>query len=167
MTGTSAPSTVGMWISLILEAASCVIGHGHVRCAKIDKPSRDLADAAAGTDGLIVDLHAGMSRGILAKPLGIDRIGESCARPGQLLGLCGARGQYQQHNATAMSFSRRSPCSIPAVSDSLRPMLMGFELSPVCSKFLSRPPAGRTSGGKVHSPPQDLSHVQKRSASRP
>ena len=60
---------------------SSVIGMSEA--PKSTRPAADLLDAAAGADGLIVDLDAGMRGAVLAEPLGVDGIGKGRACPGQ------------------------------------------------------------------------------------
>ena len=55
---------------------------GMSEAPKSTSPLADLLNSAAGTDGLIVDLDAGMRGAVLAKPFRIDGIGKGCARPG-------------------------------------------------------------------------------------
>ena len=55
-----------------------VVGHRSVGSAKIDGLVHELADSAARTDGLIIDLHVGMKLVVLVKPFGINGIGECC-----------------------------------------------------------------------------------------
>ena len=56
---TTAPSTVGKCRTGIFSVASAdsVVGHRHVGRAEIHRPGGQLPDAAAGPDGLIVDLY--------------------------------------------------------------------------------------------------------------
>src|ERR1700735_3379924 len=54
---------------LDLGGGNHVIGHRHVGCSEVDQAAGDLANAAARTDGLVVDFHARMRRAILAEPL--------------------------------------------------------------------------------------------------
>ena len=42
-----------------------LVGHGHVGGAEVDGARAYLLDAAAGADGLIVDLNAGMRGAVL------------------------------------------------------------------------------------------------------
>src|ERR1019366_9917453 len=53
-----------------LGRGQLLVGGRHVRGAKIHRSGRDLADSAAGTDGLVVDLDAGVRLAVLAKPFG-------------------------------------------------------------------------------------------------
>ena len=52
--------------------AHLLFGHGHVGRAEITVPSDELRDAAAGSDGLIVDLDVGMELVKLLEPLLIN-----------------------------------------------------------------------------------------------
>ena len=96
--GTTAPSTVGIWISLTLELGQHLVGHGHVGSAKVHQAAGHLANAAAGADRLIVDLDAGMRGAVLGEPFGIDRIRKSSTCAGQLLSLSRAQGKDEQRN---------------------------------------------------------------------
>src|SRR5206468_3626559 len=49
-------------------------GHGRVGRAEVDRLVPDLADTAARTDGLIVDLHFRMQTVVLARPFRIERV---------------------------------------------------------------------------------------------
>ena len=59
--------------------------HRPVGGAEVHRALGELADAAAGADGLVVDLHAGLLV-VGVEPLRIDRIGERGAGPVQGLG---------------------------------------------------------------------------------
>jgi hypothetical protein len=97
---------------LDLGAASCSSVIGSRRRRQSRRARGDLADAAARADGLVVDLDAGMRRAVLAEPLGIDRIGEGCARPGQLLRLSRAQGQQSTIQSNQRLFHGSSPLQI-------------------------------------------------------
>jgi hypothetical protein len=56
------------------------VGHGAVSGAKIHSFGRDLANASARADGLIVDLNVGVNFMVLIKPFAVDRIWERSPR---------------------------------------------------------------------------------------
>src|ERR1700694_796044 len=73
------------------------IGHRAIAGAEVDRSCLNLFDPAAAANRLIVDLNVGMQVMVLAEPLGINWVGESSARPGQIC-LCGCSA-YQQNYA--------------------------------------------------------------------
>src|SRR5437762_1375408 len=59
---------------LILEGLELIVVHRAIGGAKIHGAFGDLLDAAAGADGLIVDLKIGIFLVVLVKPFGIHRV---------------------------------------------------------------------------------------------
>ena len=57
-----------------------LVAHGTIAGTEVDCLRQNLPDSSTAADGLIVDLDIGMSIVVLVEPLGIHRIGESCAR---------------------------------------------------------------------------------------
>ena len=53
-----------------------LVAHGAIGSAEINGAGLQLADAAAGADGLIIDLNIGMCGVVNVEPFGIDGIGE-------------------------------------------------------------------------------------------
>ena len=53
-----------------------LIGQELVACSEIDRLGRDLLDAAAAADGLVVELDRRVDLGVLAEPLGVERVRE-------------------------------------------------------------------------------------------
>src|SRR4029077_13726348 len=66
---------------LILEGLQLIVVHGTIGGAEIHGAFRDLLDAAAGSNGLIVDLYVPIFLMIFVEPLGIHRVGERRTRP--------------------------------------------------------------------------------------
>src|SRR5205807_2021458 len=79
------------------SAFELLIGHGAIAGAEVDRAGLNLFNAAAAANRLIVDLNVGMQIVVFAEPLGINWIGKSSARPGQIC-LCGCAA-YQQNYA--------------------------------------------------------------------
>ena len=81
---------------LDLGRGELLVGHGTVGGAEVDRTLGDLADAAAGADGLIVDLHARVLLAVFAEPLGVDGIreGRACAVDILCAGSYGHESQY-------------------------------------------------------------------------
>ena len=74
------------------------VGHRHVGGAEIHGAFGELADSAARTDGLVVDLDVGMRLVIFLKPLLINRRGERGPRRVDGFGRCrncGGRGEQR------------------------------------------------------------------------
>ncbi len=75
------------------------VAHGAVGGAEINRAGLQLADAAAGADGLIIDLNIGMRGVVDVEPFGIDGVGERSAggveKHGSAL-RCGA-GRGERH----------------------------------------------------------------------
>src|SRR5687768_4065996 len=59
-----------------------LVVHRPVGGAEVNRALGELADAATGPDGLVVDAHAGRL-GVRVEPLGVDRIGEGGAGAGE------------------------------------------------------------------------------------
>ena len=56
-----------------------LIGEEFVAGAEVDGLSGDLLDAAAAADRLVVELDGRVDLGVLAEPLGVERVGEGGA----------------------------------------------------------------------------------------
>src|SRR3982075_767885 len=65
---------------LVLVSLELLVVHGAVGGAEIHGAFCDLFDAAAGTDGLIVDLKIGVLLVVFVKPFGIHGVRKRCAR---------------------------------------------------------------------------------------
>ena len=61
-----------------------LVRHGAIAGSEIHRAVQDLANSAATSDGLVVDLHVRMQLVVLAEPLRIHGIRESGACPVQL-----------------------------------------------------------------------------------
>jgi hypothetical protein len=65
---------------------------------KSTTPLNKPADAAAGTDGLIVDSERRDARRCTREPLGVDGVWKRGARGGDFLGLSRAQRAHQKRN---------------------------------------------------------------------
>lgn len=75
-----------------LGRGNLLVSHGTVAGAKIDSAGRRLADAAARTNGLIVDLNSGMLSAVFTKPFGVD--GFRKGRSSRIQLLCKTLGRH-------------------------------------------------------------------------
>ena len=104
-----------------------IVSHGHIGCAEVDGPRANLLDATAGTDGLIVDLDAGMRGAVLREPLGIDGIWEGGASGCNCLSLSRAQRAHEQRDEKQGFFHDLLPFGFSAEVYCQRPMLRGVE----------------------------------------
>jgi len=66
----------------VLKSLELLVVHGAIGSAEVHGAFGDLLDAAAGTDGLIVDLKIGVLFVVFVKPLGIHGVRKCRARAG-------------------------------------------------------------------------------------
>src|SRR6266851_318649 len=81
---------------LDLRTVDLLIAHGAIGGAEVNDTLGDLADTAAGADGLVVDLHAGVLLAVFAEPLGVDGVwkGGPCSVDVLCAGSYGCQSQY-------------------------------------------------------------------------
>jgi len=85
-----------------LGALNLLVIHGAVGGTEVDRTLGDLTDAAAGADGLIIDLDVGILLAVFAEPFGVDRVGEG--RPCSVDVLCAGSNSCQCQYACCNEF---------------------------------------------------------------
>ena len=73
-----------------------LIGHGPVGGSEVDRAGRDLADAAARADRLVVEIDVRVDLGVFGEPLGIDWVWEGGAGAVDQENLGGGRCMARQ-----------------------------------------------------------------------
>ncbi len=103
--------------NLDLRLFQLVIRHGAIGGAKVDRTGDHLSNSPAASNRLVIDLDVGMELEVLAKPLGVDRIGKGSTRSIQVRLPKGRQGdegtpQQQCHSAHhSMGLLRLFPSS--------------------------------------------------------
>src|SRR5256884_7389725 len=99
----------------ILIGLELIVVHRAIGGAEIHGAFRDLLDAAAGADGLIVDFKIGVLLMVLVKPFGIHGVRKRCAGAGNRERAIGPQNaadgeSYQEQSSN--SLHALSPCGI-------------------------------------------------------
>src|SRR5258708_37690581 len=121
---------------LVLIALELLVVHGTIRGAKIHGSFGDLFDAAAPTDGLVVDLNIGILLVVFIEPLRVHGVRKRCARTVDREGAIGPQNasygeNYQEHSSDSLHasspsktivFSKGNQVCSPIVTALLQPV---------------------------------------------
>src|SRR6266436_1727161 len=121
---------------LVLVGLELLVVHGTIGGAEIHGAFGDLFDAAARTDGLVVDLNIGILLVVFIEPLRIHGVRKRCARTVDREGAIGPQNasyaeNYQEHSSDSLHasspseqfvFSQGKEVCLPIVTTLLQPV---------------------------------------------